>query len=178
MKPIEAAKIYRLFYPVVPVVVTASHKGETGGLAAISYISLSFKPPLVGVSIHPKSRTHRLVRDSREFAMNWLDYMDREKILKMGETTGAEVKDKLKASGLTTAPARAIGAPVLGEAVAVVECRLKDTYPTGDHELFVGECLSAYAVDDFDEYWRFRKYSAALYVGSGRAEKFASMTLP
>jgi len=178
LKAIDTDKIYRLFYPIVPIVVTAAHGGEVGGLAAISYIALSFKPPLIGASIHGESRTARLVRSSKEFALNWLDYDDRDQILKMGEAARRDVKDKLKAMGLATANAKAITAPVLRNAVAVVECKLSNVFTTGDHELFVGESVAAYAIEDFEEYWRFSKYRAPLYIGSGRGEKFARMSIP
>lgn len=178
MRAVDTGKIYRLFYPVVPIVVTAAHGGEVGGLAAISYIALSFKPPLIGVSIHGESRTGRLVRASKEFALNWLDYEDRDQILKISEAAGKDVRDKLKAMGLETAKAKAIAAPVLRNAVAVVECKLNNVFTTGDHELFVGESVAAYAIEDFDEYWQFSKYRAPLYIGSGRGEKFARMSIP
>lgn len=175
LNPLEKAKLYRIFYPVVPIIVTAEHKGEIGGLTAISYISLSFDPPLVGVSISPENRTHFLTRESGYFAMNWLDVKHADKILFMGEKSSRVVKDKIEAAGLSVQRGKS-PAPVLKEAAAILECRVESIKRTGDHDLFVGECVYAYALDDFHEYWRFEKYSPPLYMGTGHAKRIVTLS--
>jgi flavin reductase (DIM6/NTAB) family NADH-FMN oxidoreductase RutF len=35
------------------------------------------------------------------------------------------------------------GAPIIKDALAYIECRLRATYDTGDHTLFLGEAISA-----------------------------------
>ncbi|MFQ5997822.1 MAG: flavin reductase family protein [Candidatus Bathyarchaeia archaeon] len=167
LKTVGLENFYRLFYPVVPIVVTASNGSINGGMAAISYLPLSFRPPRVGVSLSPGHSTYDLVKDSREFALNWVDSALDEKVDFMGKVSGKTVSEKLSRSGFNLTEAKMIKAPVLNDAKAILECSLADIHQFGDHDLFVGDVLIAYATEDFDDYWKFFSYSPILYVGSG-----------
>jgi flavin reductase (DIM6/NTAB) family NADH-FMN oxidoreductase RutF len=74
MEPCDSAKIHRLFYPQVPVIVTVERKGRVGAMAAIWCVPLSFRPPLIGLAIAPEYETYNMIFETRAFAVNWLDY--------------------------------------------------------------------------------------------------------
>ncbi|MFQ5950692.1 MAG: flavin reductase family protein [Candidatus Geothermarchaeales archaeon] len=169
--PVPLSRFHRLFYPIVATVVTSRQEEDVGGMAAVSYVPLSFDPPLVGVSIQPGHRTHRLVSASGYFAINWVDRAHADKIEAMGSPTERRVKDKIKACDFTHHPGQEAPVPVVDQAVAALECRVRERHRTGDHDLFVGEVLAAYTISDFEEYWRFEGYSPALYAGSTESEK-------
>jgi flavin reductase (DIM6/NTAB) family NADH-FMN oxidoreductase RutF len=46
-KEIDRAKVHRLFYPQVPVAVTAEFEGRIGGMPAIWCMPLSFTPSVL-----------------------------------------------------------------------------------------------------------------------------------
>ena len=58
--------------------------------------------------------------------------------------TGREY-DKFKKAHLTPKPAKTVKPPITEECVAHMECKLRQQITTGDHTLFVGEILTAYA---------------------------------
>jgi flavin reductase (DIM6/NTAB) family NADH-FMN oxidoreductase RutF len=56
-KDVDPAKVHRLFYPQVPVVVTVEHTRRIGAMPAIWCMPLSFNPPLIEVSVAPEHET-------------------------------------------------------------------------------------------------------------------------
>lgn len=163
---IDRQLIHRLFYPVVPVLVTSESKGKVGGMPTNSCMPLSFDPPLVGISVAPGHHTHDLIKESRLFALNWVDKKYSKKVGELGKHTGKTTRDKLGDSGFTTISGKAASVPILAEAVAVAECRVRERYITGDHNLLIAETLIAYASEDFADYWKFDIYEPILYAGS------------
>lgn len=177
MKKISNLRGLRLFYPTVPVVVTAKSGDKVNAMPAVWSTPLSFTPPLVAVSIAPERYTYRLIVESGYFALNWLDFRYVDAVVYLGEVSGRYKEDKVAAAGLTIVEGTKV--PVLSEAVGVVECRLKDRFEVGDHDLFVGECLAAYASEDFEDTWRLERYSPMFSLGSiqgvRRYRKFLSL---
>ena len=164
-KEIESAKVHRLFYPQVPVVVTAEFQGRVGGMPAIWCMPLSFTPSLVGVAVAPEHETYKMIVGTQAFGMNWLNFSYAEQVGQLGEISGKEQPDKLSAVGLTTVKGKRTSQPLIKEASAALECRLLKTHRTGTHELLVAEVLTASATEDFDDYWHFSKYNPLLYAG-------------
>ncbi|MFQ6134349.1 MAG: flavin reductase family protein [Nitrososphaerales archaeon] len=169
LKKISNVRGLRLFYPTVPVIVTAKSGGRFNAMPAAWATPLSFIPPLVAVSIAPERYTYRLITESGYFALNWVDFKYVKEVVYLGEVSGRYRGDKVSAAGFTVVKGERV--PVLGEAVGVVECRLKERFEVGDHDLFVGECLAAYVSEDFTETWRLKDYSPLLSLGSVRGVK-------
>lgn len=165
LKKVRRDLVHRIFYPVVPIIVTSQSRKRIGGMAAVSCMPISVNPPLVGISISPKNRTHGLVKTSGCFALNWLDAQDIAKVAYCGFVSGSGIKDKISASGFHTRPGKELSLPIISEAHATAECRVVDRFVLGDHDLFIGEVVVAYATDDFDQYWLFKEYSPILYIG-------------
>jgi flavin reductase (DIM6/NTAB) family NADH-FMN oxidoreductase RutF len=163
---VDPAKVHRLFYPQVPVIVTVERKGRVGAMPAIWCMPLSFKPPLIGLAIAPEHETYNMILETRAFAVNWLDYSYADQVGELGEISGKEYGEKLAAVGLTAVKDRENSQPLIQEASAVLECRTLERYRTGTHELIIAEVLSAYAADSFSNYWDFSQYNPLLYSGT------------
>jgi flavin reductase (DIM6/NTAB) family NADH-FMN oxidoreductase RutF len=168
MKRVEAAKVYRLFYPAVPVVVAASHKGKTSAMPAISVLSLSNDPALVGISSSPSHATHETVVRAKSMSVSWLDSRYTKVVEALGSYSGGGIVDKLEAAGLHYDLGGSPEVPIIREAAAHLVCRLARVQRFGDHNLLVGEVKEARATGDFRDYWTFRLYHPILYRGIGR----------
>lgn len=169
LKKISNVRGLRLFYPTVPVIVTAKSSGKVNAMPAAWSTPLSFVPPLVAVSIAPERYTYRLIVESGFFALNWVDFRYAKEVVYLGEVSGRYVKDKVSTAGFTIIEGESV--PVIGEATGAIECKLKERLEVGDHDLFVGECLMAYVTKDFKETWRPKDYSPLLSLGSIRGVK-------
>jgi flavin reductase (DIM6/NTAB) family NADH-FMN oxidoreductase RutF len=163
LEKISNVRGLRLFYPTVPVIVTAKSHGRFNAMPAAWATPLSFIPPLVAVSIAPERYTYHLIAESGYFALNWLDFKYVKGVVYLGEVSGRYIEDKVSAAGFTIVDGEHV--PFLGEAAGVIECSLKERFEVGDHDLFVGECLVTYASKDFDA-WKFKGYSPLLSLGS------------
>ena len=177
--PVE--RFHRLFYPVVPAIVTSSYMGEVAGMMASSCMPVSLNPPMVAVAIMTTHRTYRVVKNSGAYAVCWLPYEKLEQAKFLGEVRSiGEVVDKLKAAGLEHEKGKVLDVPIPKDAVAWLECKVAWSRVTGDHELFTADVKAAYAIDDFREYWEYRRYHPIIYIGRAREglEKYVRFSLP
>jgi flavin reductase (DIM6/NTAB) family NADH-FMN oxidoreductase RutF len=120
-------------------VVTTRLEEVVNGMTAAWVSQVSLRPLLVMVSIALPRYSHHLIKESGIFAINVLDNTQADLGKRFGYKSGRQV-DKFAGLPWTTA---ATGAPILPQAYAYLDLKLKDTYPAGDHTLFLGEVVDA-----------------------------------
>lgn len=118
-------------------VLTTFYEDEINAMIASWVSQVSYDPPLVMTAIHPDRYSHRLLEQSRCFALhvpakNHMDYLSRFK--------GPDPKAKL--DGIQWVKGKT-GCPILKQCVAYVECRVRNSYNPGNHTLFIGEVVDA-----------------------------------
>jgi flavin reductase (DIM6/NTAB) family NADH-FMN oxidoreductase RutF len=120
-------------------VVTTRLGDRLNGMTASWVSQVSLSPLLLMVSIAPARYSHDLIKESGVFAINVLtaDQVDLGK--RFGFQSGRRVD---KFAGLEYLAATT-GSPILPQAYAFLDMKLVDTFPAGDHTLFVGEVLEA-----------------------------------
>ena len=121
-------------------VVTVAVDGESHGMTATAFSSLSLQPPLVLVCIDKKARSHELIQRAGKFAINILSSDQEEVSNRFAGRLGPEARHF---NDLPHKPGAFSGAPLLDDAIAWVDCRLANTFDGGDHTIFVGEVLDA-----------------------------------
>jgi flavin reductase (DIM6/NTAB) family NADH-FMN oxidoreductase RutF len=164
MNPVDTSKVYRLLYPAVPAILGCSDRSLVYAMPVVSMISLSNSPPLIGVASSPEHSTHQAIVNTRCFSLSWVDVSMVRALEVLGTTPHTSV-DKLHAAGLKHQRGRALDVPIVEGAVASLECTLYARQSLGDHELLVGKVQDARASEDFQDYWKFQKYSPVLYAG-------------
>ena len=113
-------------------IVTAVDDGEPVGMACTSFTSVSIEPPLVLFCAAKSSTTWPRIQRAGAWAANFLAEDD-EQVCRLFATKGAD-----RFTGLSHSPG-ATGAPVLGDAIAYVDCRTYAEHDAGDHVLVVGQ---------------------------------------
>lgn len=74
--------------------------------------------------------------------------------------------DKFKEANLTPQPPRKINTPIIKECIAHLECKLHSQFTTGDHTIFVGEIVEAYADKGvFKEEYDIEKAKMIFHLG-------------
>lgn len=81
-----------------------------------------------------------------------------------GSHSGRDV-DKFKGTGLAPQPARHVDAPIMGECVAHMECRVEQATDTGDKVLFIATVADACADEDVAQGRRTAEYAAGDFPG-------------
>ncbi len=133
-------------------IVTVRSENESNGMTAAWISQVSMRPLLLMVSIAPLRYTHGLVEKAGYFAINALPAGRQDLAKHFGFKSGRKV-DKFEGLSFFDAPN---GSPILNEAMAYVECSLKDSVTAGDHTLFIGEVVSGKILKDGVEPLAFR----------------------
>jgi flavin reductase (DIM6/NTAB) family NADH-FMN oxidoreductase RutF len=169
-RTIEPTDALRLLNGGPVALVTTRFRNETNVMPAIWTISLSRRPPLIGVAVNPSRHTHDMLRFAEEFALNFPggDLLNHTHYF--GAVSGENV-GKLELAKLPTFRASKISAPLIEDCLAHVECSLEDALRLGDHTLFVGRVLVVQAEPEaFDETWLIEDsdYRPLHYLGADR----------
>jgi len=169
----EIARIwefFRLLYPCQVVLITAAHDGKANVMSS-SALPVSFKPPLLAISVSPRRFTYELIKLQGEFAVNVPPSSLLDKVALCGSISGRDL-DKFRFLGLTPIKAKVVGVPLVEECIAHLECKVVKEVEAGDHVLFVGEVLVAHVDGDLlmtDEdgviMWDLDKADVLLHVG-------------
>jgi len=118
-------------------VVTMRRAGGLHGLTLNAYLTVSWNPPLVLISIDNLSQSVDHIRDAGVFAVNFLS--NRQEFL-AERFAGRAPLVNTRFEGV---PHRfgATGAPLLDNALGWLECRVEKTIEAGDHTLFLGRVV-------------------------------------
>lgn len=126
-------------YGLYVVGIRGDGDGELNALAASWVTQCSFDPPLVLVAVRKPSRSFDLIKKGKAFSLNLLDQGQR-RIIRTLEKPHRSAGDKL---GKVAHVEEDTGAPILRQALAYAECKVRHVYEPGDHALVVGEVVHA-----------------------------------
>lgn len=156
----------RLIHPMHTVLVTAVDKSGKANIITLAWVMpTSVNPPLVAISISPQRYSHKIIEETKEFVVNIPTMKILRETFFCGRTSGKTL-DKFKETGLTPQPAKVVKAPIIKECIAHLECKLHQQFTTGDHTVFVGEIVSAYADREvFAEKYRLDKTELIYHLG-------------
>jgi len=157
---------FRLLHPMHTVLVSCVGKTGKPNIITLAWaMPTSINPPLVAISVAPRRHSHALIEETREFVVNipTIDILDAT--LFCGRRSGKDY-DKFKEAGLTPLPARKVKTPIIKECVAHLECKLHSQFVTGDHTIFVGEIIEAYANKEaFADGYNLEKAKMIFHLG-------------
>ncbi len=115
--------------------------GEDVGMTATAFLSVSLDPPLVLVSVRTGSRMDDVLERQPLWAVSVLSEEQRQIAGRFAMR--GRLSDRLLFADLGARHGAASGAPLVGDALAVVECRTRSRIPAGDHTLVLGDVLTA-----------------------------------
>jgi len=137
------AKVYGLLETGPVALITTAHKGHIDIMTQSWHTMMEFEPPLVGCVISANNYSFELLRASRECVINVPTVELAKQVAKIGNTCGREV-DKFAANKLTAVPATQVGAPLIDECYASLECRIADGGWVNKYNFFVLEVVKAW----------------------------------
>jgi flavin reductase (DIM6/NTAB) family NADH-FMN oxidoreductase RutF len=138
------SEIRRFLEPGPIVLVSSAYKGERNVMTLGWHTVLEFSPSLIGLMISGGNHTHGLVAASGECVVNVPTVDIAPIVAKIGNCSGASV-DKFKKFKLTAQDAEQVGAPLIAECFASLECKLVEDKLTRDYNFFIFEVVKAHA---------------------------------
>jgi len=154
-REIPLSRAHRIVNHGPVVLVTTQGKSGRPNVLAVAWITpVSQSPPLVAISVADGHYSHRLISEGGEFVVNVPSYTMASQVMVCGKISGRDV-DKFEKAQLTPVPAKEVSPPLIEECIGHLECRLDQEVKVGDHTLFIGRVLKAWAEKDlFEETWR------------------------
>ncbi|WP_328915305.1 MULTISPECIES: flavin reductase family protein [unclassified Streptomyces] len=129
------------------VVLLSAHDAEDGprgedvGMTATAFMSVSLEPPLVLASVRAGSRMDELLERQPRWAASVLSESQRHIAGRFAMR--GRISDRLLFEDISYYRGQESGAPVLGGALATVECETEQRVEAGDHTLVIGRVLTA-----------------------------------
>jgi flavin reductase (DIM6/NTAB) family NADH-FMN oxidoreductase RutF len=122
--------------------VVGSRAGDRrNGMTANWVGQVSFEPKLVSVSVEHDALTHELIGQGRVFTVNIVSRDDRAIVRKF--TKPVEVDEAaMTLNGFPFHDGRT-GAPILDQAVAFLECEVRQAVDAGTSTVFLGEVVDS-----------------------------------
>jgi flavin reductase (DIM6/NTAB) family NADH-FMN oxidoreductase RutF len=125
------------------IVVVTTNTGHAMTVSAFASVSLD--PPLVLFCAEKIARFHDAVLDTGSWAVSILA-ADAEKTARWLATRGRPLEGQLE--GLAHHPGPVTGAPILEDALAVLECVTTAVHDGGDHSIVVGRVAAVAFPED------------------------------
>lgn len=123
-------------------VLTARSDEEHVASGAVNWVTQSsFDPPQVVVCVRKDSYLHSVIEDAGTFALNAVGKSQEDlavRFFKPVEVDGQTLGGFAFKAGAT-------GAPLLVDVPAYIECNVVGSTQTGDHTVFIGEVVNAFA---------------------------------
>ena len=157
---------YRILHPMHTALVSCVGKAAKPNITTVAWVMpTSINPPLLAISLAPTRHSHTLIEESGEFIVNIPTLELLQAVYACGSLTGRSF-NKFKKTNLTQMPAKKVKAPVIRECIAHLECEVDSQFTTGDHTIFVGKILEAYAdMGVFKETYDLKKARVLYHVG-------------
>lgn len=125
--------------------LVGSRSGDEWNAMTASWVTqLSMEPVLIGVGVDNSAVTHRLIAGGGSFSVN-LWPSDETKVFVKFSKPATHDGDTLNGFAISTATT---GAPVFADALAWVDCSVRQSVDLGTHTLFIGEVVDAAILDD------------------------------
>jgi flavin reductase (DIM6/NTAB) family NADH-FMN oxidoreductase RutF len=180
------------FFPQPTTLVSSIGADGRTNVMTASWVSIVSKtPPTIAVSLNQSRLTYAQIRETGNFVINQVPTSLAVAADYCGIRSGKDV-DKLNTSGLTTAKAHKVDAPLIAECPLNLECRYLQEVELGEYRLVLGEIVEVHAVEDafavrtkgevthFDplvylggirEYWSLGDHAADAYKDGLQLEK-------
>ena len=132
--------------PNALALVGSAANGERNGMTTSWITQLAMEPVLIGIGVDNSAVTHRLITEGGSFTVNLWDSEETRPFVKFSKPAtddGETLNGRAVRNGVT-------GAPIFEEAIAWMECEVRQAYDLGTHTLFIGELVDA-AIDDDDK---------------------------
>lgn len=172
-KSYPLAKVYGLLEPGPVVLLTTAHKGKADVMTQSWHTMLEFEPPLVACVVSNRNASFDVLKATRECVLAIPTVELAAQVVGCGNTSGRKV-DKFAKFGLTPVPAACVGAPLIAECYANLECRVVDARMVPKYGLFVLEVVRAWIDPAFKDPRTLHHRGRGAFMVAGETVKLPS----
>jgi flavin reductase (DIM6/NTAB) family NADH-FMN oxidoreductase RutF len=140
---LSLAKVYRLLEPGPVVLLTTATRRQANVMPMSWHMMIDFEPPLVGCVVSNRNYSFQALKATKECVINIPTVDLAATVVRCGNTSGRDL-DKFQAFGLTAVKASRVGAPMIEECFASLECRVVDARLVTRYNLFILQVIRAW----------------------------------
>ena len=139
-----------MVYPV-PAVLISCGTEETNdiNIFTVAWIgTICTNPAMLSISVRPERYSYEIMQRHGQFTVN----LTTESMVKATDWCGVRSGrdyDKFKESGLTPINGIANSCPLIEESPLSIECRIKESFDLGSHDMFISEVVNVVADDRY-----------------------------
>lgn len=139
-----------MLYPVPAVMVSCGREGEKPNIITVAWAgTVCSDPAMVSVSVRKSRYSHDIIKETGEFVINLVS----ENLVRAcdwcGVKSGRDV-DKFREMKLTPGKAEKLeSAPIIRESPVSIECKVKQVFELGSHDMFLAEVVCVDADEAF-----------------------------
>ena len=123
--------------------VVGSRSGDKRNGMTLNWATqVSFDPKWLGIGVERVAYTHELIEAGGVFTLNLVSRQDRAIVRKFTKPVEVDLEARTL-NGFAFHDGPRTGAPVLDQAVAYLECEVRERVAIGNHTLFLGEIVDA-----------------------------------
>jgi flavin reductase (DIM6/NTAB) family NADH-FMN oxidoreductase RutF len=137
------SEVYRLLEPGPVVLLSTTGQGKANVMAMSWHTMMDFEPPIVGCVVSDRDFTFNTLKSTKECVINIPTVELAKKVVACGNTSGRNV-DKFKAFRLTAEAASRVGAPLIKECYASLECKVIDANMATQRNFFILQVVKAW----------------------------------
>jgi flavin reductase (DIM6/NTAB) family NADH-FMN oxidoreductase RutF len=121
-------------------VLGSTDKGDRRNGMTVNWVTqVSFDPKWIGVGVEQSALTHELIGAGGCFSLSLIDQEDRAIVRKFTKPVDVDLEAKTL-NGFAYVE-KVSGAPILAQAVAYIDCELRERVTAGNHTFFIGEVV-------------------------------------
>ena len=143
MKELPLAEVYRLIEPGPVVLLTTARRGHANVMTMSWHMMVEFEPPLVACLVSGANHSFAALKSTGECVIAVPARKMARQVVQVGNSSGRRI-DKLAEFRLTPVPAQRVGAPLIAECFANLECRVADRRMVNRYNLFILEVVKAW----------------------------------
>lgn len=166
MKDLPLSQVFHLLESGPVVLVTTSDGRERNVMTLCWHMVVDFEPPLLAFVMSSRNHSRSLLEKSRACVIAIPGADLAETCVRVGSTSGRD-GDKFARFPLTPLPAEKVPAPLLAEALANLECVVRDDSSLADNEIVVLEVVKAWVNESRAEKRTFHSRGGGHFFASG-----------
>jgi flavin reductase (DIM6/NTAB) family NADH-FMN oxidoreductase RutF len=143
LKNLPLSEVYKLIEPGPVALLATARNGRPNVMTMSWHMMVEFEPPLIACVVSDRNFSFDALRATKECVIGIPSVDLAVKAVWIGNSSGRDA-DKFEAVGLTQMAASCVGAPLIGECFANLECKVVDSGFVKKYNLFILEVVKAW----------------------------------
>ncbi|MGD6810961.1 MAG: flavin reductase family protein [Candidatus Bathyarchaeia archaeon] len=165
MDEFPISKAFQFLEPGPVVLLTTADKGKFNVMTMSWHLVMDFTP-LIGCIVGPWDYSFRALKETKECVISIPTVDLASKVVDIGNCSGKDT-DKFKTFNLTPLPAKTVGAPLIAECLANIECKVIDTIIVDKYDFFILRGVQAWVDSTRKERQTFHAKGDGTFVVDG-----------